>query len=451
MKKYILYRPALLVLNLLLYITVQGQIVTKELKVGDHCPDFEFSSIINYPTETAHLSDFKGKLVVLDFWATWCGPCVYALPKLDSLQEKFKDKIVILPITSESLEVASRFIKKSNKIKSLRLPFVTANKQLNDYFPHSLIPHEVWIDEAGKVIAITGGEEVTAKTINEYLTSKQVPSRIKKDIMQENYQKLLLMGGYGPEHVYDLNLIKQYSIITDWVEGGGSSSSIVADFADSLIVFCMRNLPISALYVQAFAQTRGFLETNPRFSLQQPSRLIIESKDSSLISMESPKVKIKNKIGKYFCYETLANRADSLIINDRIVSDLNKYFLARCGISGYLEKRKVKCWILKKSGSKNSIKSKGGNSERYYGPNNDAVFFRNMSFRKFVYDLTTYYFSSQKYPLIDETQYTDNIDLDIRVNLIDPVSVGHALEKYGFHIALEERLVDMIVIKDVAK
>src|SRR3977135_207668 len=54
----------------------------KSLSVGDKVPEIEFQ-MLNYSSPVAKLSDFKGKLLLLDFWATWCGPCIGSFPKLD--------------------------------------------------------------------------------------------------------------------------------------------------------------------------------------------------------------------------------------------------------------------------------------------------------------------------------------------------------------------------------
>lgn len=68
-------------------------------------PDFEGNSV--------SLADFKGKVVFLDFWATWCGPCVSAMPHIQALYEKYKDKgLVVIGMNLDSdQEAAKKFAK----------------------------------------------------------------------------------------------------------------------------------------------------------------------------------------------------------------------------------------------------------------------------------------------------------------------------------------------------
>jgi peroxiredoxin len=82
------------------------------LKVGQLAPDF---SAADLNERSVTLSDYRGqKIVLIDFWATWCGPCKMAMPGLQSIQDDFKGRgLEILSLNEgESAEQAGGFIKK---------------------------------------------------------------------------------------------------------------------------------------------------------------------------------------------------------------------------------------------------------------------------------------------------------------------------------------------------
>ena len=64
-----------------------------ELQVGDMAPDFSVQLLTG---ETFTLSEHRGTVVVLDFWATWCGPCVAKMPTVQALSEQFEDYVIFV-------------------------------------------------------------------------------------------------------------------------------------------------------------------------------------------------------------------------------------------------------------------------------------------------------------------------------------------------------------------
>ncbi|MDE3182836.1 MAG: TlpA family protein disulfide reductase, partial [Bacteroidota bacterium] len=156
-------------LMILLWPLVNRAQTVKALKIGDALPAMPAGTIINYSASSATLADFKNELVILDFWSTWCVPCIKAMPGFEELQQQFKGKVQFVLATPQEKETIRKFLQKKN----VGLPCFVEDKELSKYFPHNSVPHEVWIKE-GRVVAVTYAEEVSEENIRKVLEGRKI-------------------------------------------------------------------------------------------------------------------------------------------------------------------------------------------------------------------------------------------------------------------------------------
>jgi thiol-disulfide isomerase/thioredoxin len=116
----------------------------------------------------AKLADLRGKVVLLDFWATWCDPCRFTFPKLRALHEKYRDQgLVIIGVTTYYGQIGGRNVSRQQEIDYLReykkdnkLPygFAVADSRLNETnYSVVSIPMSFLIDRRGRLRFVTAG------------------------------------------------------------------------------------------------------------------------------------------------------------------------------------------------------------------------------------------------------------------------------------------------------
>lgn len=114
---------------------------------GEQVPSLKLKSADG---KAISLDSFRGKPVLMDFWATWCSPCVTALPKLGKIYEEAKDKglVLILVDLDEEAKTATDFLAK----KGYTWPDFHDDGEVEKLMGSSGIPREVLIDAQGKIV-----------------------------------------------------------------------------------------------------------------------------------------------------------------------------------------------------------------------------------------------------------------------------------------------------------
>ena len=113
-----------------------------DVKVGDKMPELKVAQLHNneYNVE---LNDLQGYVVVVEFWATWCGPCKASIPHLNELHEKFKDRgVVFIGISDEDDGLVAPFI---NEMK-MKYIVASGGDETQQAFGVQGIPHAVLFD-----------------------------------------------------------------------------------------------------------------------------------------------------------------------------------------------------------------------------------------------------------------------------------------------------------------
>lgn len=141
-----------LVLVLLIAVAMVQALEAKQddqlpgLKIGETAPDFSLETLDG---EMVKLSDFEGKKVVVNFWATWCKPCREEMPDLQSVYEQKEEDVVILAVNMDAHNDVKGFIDSY----SVTFPILLDEEdEVADLYQIISLPTTYFIDERGKIV-----------------------------------------------------------------------------------------------------------------------------------------------------------------------------------------------------------------------------------------------------------------------------------------------------------
>ncbi len=432
----------------------------KYLKIGDTIPralwDLKLD-VVGHPngTQAISLRDYKTKkLIILDFWATWCSSCIAAFPGLYKLQNDLGDQVKVLSVTYQDRAAIEKFINKSEFIRSqgLKNTFssVVGDKLLTKYFEKSGIPFTVCIDNRGVVRSLSEPSELNAPSLRQMIRdTNAVP--VAAQVIEF---KRPLLGPYYDNKIHNY----YYSTLLPYGRGISQASVFNVNSLRGYKQLVVPNLNVFMQYAVALQHSSNYSPGIARI----PSRCILEVNDPDSIVN---KLSIIQHFWEY-TYESVSPIAyEDKAIYRKMERDLNFYL----GMTGSYQKRNVNCLVIRVADHRKLIINKEStqspivilnglvesdgtaNGKFLQKAENDYKHVKNAIIGievKYIPNL----FNRRKIAtlpfILDETGISDQVSITLPDNINDLEQLKQAFAAQGLTLSLEKRNMIMLVLRE---
>jgi thiol-disulfide isomerase/thioredoxin len=403
-------------LMLLFNYSLFAQVNTPAMKVGDVLPaGFWSAAHLSFERGTVikkTFSELKGKIIVLDFWATWCGPCIADMPSQAEVLKNYHEEIEVVRVSKEKAGLVQNFFNSKRNVLGNGLTSIIADSTLNKSFPHKFIPHLVWIGRDGKILGFTTAASFTKTNIDNIISGRNE--------LVSYYD----LNGNAPLFMEQLpgQAVAINIMVKGKIEGlgagfekrdGGKSAGLL-----------VKNATLRNIYSMIARRT---------FSWYAPARMVLSFEDKG--DFEN----VKYAPAELWNIDFWQPRADS----SHLYQNLLNFISANCGYSAAVELREQQCLVLKyNKRDPSKLIAKGG-----VGAN--TVFRENGQITNGKIEWLRMRLEEQPWvamPVMDETGIDFQIDLKAPV-CASVTMLNSYLDGYGLNAVIENRSIPMVVVR----
>lgn len=387
---------------------------SQELQIGQLVPDLPIQEVLNYNKNRLDIGQYKNKVVILDFFDTYCSNCIAAMPKLQKLQDELGDRLQVILVTWQDRETIERFYAKNAFLKKHKvlLPTICSDSLLRNLFPHTGVPHTAWLFQ-NKVQAVTHSDFVKRENIDLLYQEGQISLPQKSDFNDGLKTKVesfksdrgsIQLSGY------------QDGVVT-------SGFKMEYDSARMMYKSSLYNVDILGAYTSVWSKIH-----KPKFILKE-ERIVWKVKDSTRYKYYENDIGVNEWIvHNGISYERYDGKERSLAEQAELVlQDINSFL----GLNVYWASKPMTCLVITELSDKSS-KSRTADEEGDIEGTGVLAFMIDY-LDKFP-------------PVVDE------------VNSLDKFAVGDfstieelnkKLKRYGLSVKEEIRHIEVLVFEEV--
>jgi thiol-disulfide isomerase/thioredoxin len=409
---------------------------------GEPIPEFTLTDVHDYAKKTFLPGDAKGKWLILDFWNKSCVSCIASFPKINRLQNEFKEQVQFLLIgrnISEERDVAQiydRFKKRFNLQLSVAYDSVLIKQFGVNQYPFIII-----IDPQSTVYAITSGSELTKETLRDLVDKMNPVFNRVYGRFEEPDHSYYARWNYLLELKYAI--VKNTEIPRDFLYRSVFSKSSERDRFGALNIdadvergfYQVTHVTLFQLYNIAWWGESDWDRWIPEYN--RWTLPVLEVRDSSLFRFS-----YEDRIGLYnYSLIIPKEKSTKQYLMEVMQRDLKNYF----GYEVSEETRVLPYWRLTATEeARRKLRSKSDVSSDENGPTGFKI--KKVRIGYVLGVIQT--FHDFNIPAIDETNIKEPIDISVDALMTDLDDVIKALRKQGLILEKSEKEFKVLVIRD---